>query len=490
MIYINNASKMPIYQQIYEQLKKEIITNNLKEGNRLTSTRVLANNLCVARNTVENAYSQLCLEGYVLNKPGSGFIVQNINDDFLSYPNISFNKSLTSVPLHQKNADHPLLSSAQELLSSTHDESAVYRYNFQYGNLDNAAFPSSLWRHFTGEALLSIDAQKINLYCDKQGELDLRIEIMKYVEKSRGVSCTPDQIVLCCGTQYALDLVCKFFPADSRKLAIEEPCYDGARTVFENNGFEIIPIPIKSDGISISDLERSSARVTYITPSHQFPTGVAMPIQNRINLLYWATQNDCIIVEDDYNSEFRYNARPIPALQSIDNNGRVIYLGTFSKVLSSGLRMSYMILPTWLLPKYQRIFAGYYSAVPWLMQRIVRLYMAGGHWERQIRKICFSYKKKHDVLVNTITQLMGDKVIIHGKNAGSHILLEFVNGEKQKCLIEKAREYKVKVYSTSPFWYIKENCAENTILIGYSNLSEQEIVEGITLLNKAWFGHY
>ena len=488
MIYINNASKMPIYQQIYEQLKEEIITGTLKEGNRLTSTRVLAKNLCVARNTVENAYSQLCLEGYVLNKPGSGFIVQNINDDLLSYPNISFNKSRTSAPLHRKNADHQSLSGEQETFSSTHDESAVYKYNFQYGNLDNAAFPYSLWRRFTVEALSSIDAHKINFYNDKQGELDLRIEIMKYLQESRGVSCIPDQIVLCCGIQYALDLVCKLFPADSRKLAMEEPGYDGARSVFENNGFEIIPILVKSDGMSIYELERSSSRLTYITPSHQFPSGVVMTIQNRIHLLHWATQKDGIIIEDDYDSEFRYYARPIPALQSIDNNGRVIYIGTFSKALSPGLRMSYMILPKWLLPKYHTIFAGYYSTIPWLQQKIVSLYMAGGHWERHIRKVCLSNKKKHDILIQIITQLMGDKVIIHGNNAGLHIVLEFVNGEKQKWLIEKAREYQVKVYSTSPFWYIKGNCSENSILMGFSMLSEKEIVDGITLLNKAWFG--
>jgi len=461
---------MPIYQQIYEHLKRKIMAGTLKEGDKLTSTRVFAKNFCVARNTVENAYSQLCLEGYVLNKPGSGFIVQGMNDHLPSF--------LKNDLMHE--------SQYAELERSSFEEPKVYLYDFQYGNLD-ILFPYSLWRRFTTEILLSFDAQRINSYNDKQGELDLRIEIMKYLQEARAVSCTPDQIVLCCGTQYALDMICKLFSDDGRKLAMEEPGYNGARTVFVNNGFEIIPIPIQSDGISIPDLERSSVKLTYITPSHQFPTGVVMPIQNRLHLLHWATQQNGIIIEDDYDSELRYHARPIPSLQSLDTSGRVIYLGTFSKSLSPGLRMGYMILPKWLLPKYHTMFAKYSSSIPWLEQKIVSLYMAGGHWERHIRKVCLYNKKKHDVMLKTITQLMGDKIIIQGNNAGLHILLQFVNGEKQNWLIDKAREYKVKVYPTSPFWHTKENASENTLLLGFSMLNEKEIVDGLTLLNKAWF---
>ncbi len=471
MIHIDSTSNVPIYQQIYEQLKEKIMAGTFKEGDRLTSTRVFAKNFCVARNTVENAYSQLCLEGYVLNKPGSGFIVQSMNDHLLS--------SLQANDLvHESQYDG--------LVKSSFEEPEAYLYDFQYGNLD-IPFPYSMWRRFTTEVLLSFDARRINSYNDKQGELDLRIEIMKYLQEARAVSCTPDQIVLCCGTQYALDVICKLFSDGGRKLAMEEPGYNGARTVFVNNDFEIIPIPIQADGISISDLERSSVKLTYITPSHQFPTGVVMPIQNRLHLLHWATQQNGIIIEDDYDSELRYHARPIPSLQSLDTSGRVIYLGTFSKSLSPGLRMGYMILPKWLLPKYHIMFEKYSSSIPWLEQKIVSLYMAGGHWERHIRKVCLYNKKKHDVMIKTITQLMGDKITIQGNNAGLHILLQFVNGEKQNWLIDKARESKVKVYPTSPFWHIEENAPESTLLLGFSMLNEKEIVDGITLLNKAWF---
>ena len=475
MIYINEKSEVPIYQQIYEQIKDDIVKGVLVEGDRLTSTRVLAKELYVSRNTVENSYSQLSLEGYVESIPGSGFIVKNINEELLFYP------SKTPGKLH-KNIEKDNNES-----SSFNDDPLLYKYNFQYGNFDDSMFPHSLWRRLTTEALLSIDAKKINFYNDKQGELDLRMEIMNYLKVFRGVSCTAEQIVICSGNQHALDLICKIFSKYSPKIAIEDPGYDGARIVFENNNFEINPIPVKSDGINILELENSSAKLVYITPSHQFPTGVIMPIQNRIHLLHWATQNDGVIIEDDYDSEFRYHSRPIPSLQSIDKNERVIYLGTFSKALSPGLRMSYMILPKWLLSKYNELFNGYYPTVPWLQQKILSLYMSGGHWERHLRKVRLSYKKKHDTLIQTLTNLMSDKVIIHGNNAGLHIVLEFVNGENQDWLIDTAKSYKIKVYPISPFWYIKESYSNNMILMGFSMLNEEEIIEAITILKKTWF---
>ncbi|HBD63405.1 MAG TPA: PLP-dependent aminotransferase family protein [Clostridiales bacterium] len=474
MIYINGKSELPIYQQIYEQIKEDIVKGVLIEGDKLTSTRSLAKELCVSRNTVENSYFQLSIEGYVESLPGSGFIVKNINEELLLYP------SEISDELH-KNIGKDKESSL------FNDDSLLYKYNFQYGNFDDSTFPYSLWRRLTAEALLSIDTKKINFYNHKQGEPGLRMEIMNYLKIFRGVSCIAEQIVICSGNQHALDLICKIFSKCSPKIAIEEPGYDGARIVFENNNFEIHPIPVKSDGINILELENSSAKLVYITPSHQFPTGVIMPIQNRIHLLHWATQNDGVIIEDDYDSEFRYHSRPIPSLQSIDKNERVIYLGTFSKALSPGLRMSYMILPKWLLSKYNQLFNGYYPTVPWLQQKIISLYMSGGHWERHLRKVRLSYKKKHDTLIQTLTDLMGDKVIIHGNNAGLHIALEFINGEQQDWLIETAKAYKIKVYPISQFWYIKENYSSNMILMGFSMLNEEEIIEAITILNKIWF---
>jgi len=480
MIKINSELKMPLYQQIYEQIKAKIIAGAYKEGMRLTSTRELARDLCVGRNTVENAYGQLCLEGYMASRPGSGFVVLNVIDDLLPLSLKTPAREISDLPTG-------FVPSGKKADRSSHNLFTEYKYDFHYGSLDHTFFPYSLWRRLTTEALSSFESQNVNYYNDKQGELCLRIEIMNYLRESRGVRCTPDQIVLCCGTQYALDLICALFPEGNRKVAMEEPGYSGVRIVFEKNNYEIKPIPIGPDGMDISKLKKSSARLTYITPSHQFPTGVVMPIQYRAQLLQWAVQRDGVIIEDDYDSEYRYHSRPIPSLQSIDNHGRVIYLGTFSKSLAPGLRMSYMVLPEWLLDQYRSVFEGYHSTVPWIEQKAMSLFMAGGHWEKHLRKVCLKSNKKHEILLHEIRRQMGDKVRIHSHNAGLHILLEFLNGEHQERLIEQAKEHQVRVYPTLQFWYTKECCRKNFVLMGFSKLTEEEIVDGIGLLNKAWF---
>lgn len=479
MIDIATESKLPFYQQIYEQLKQQIVTGVLKEGTRLASTRELAKNLCVARNTVENAYAQLCLEGYVLNKAGSGFIVLDICGDKL--PTRCLPTTGTTIRHSQ-----PPARPGNTLAGA--DTAAICRYDFQYGNLGQTSFPSALWRRLTADALSSFEAQKISFYSDKQGELELRTAIMTYLLESRGVRCIPEQIVLCCGTQYALDVICHLASGYGLQIAVEDPGYDGAKIVFQNNGYEIVPVSVGAEGIKLDELQRSPARLVYITPSHQFPTGAVMPIHNRLQLLQWAEAKDGIIIEDDYDSEFRYHTRPIPALQSIDVDDRVVYLGTFSKSLSPGLRISYIILPMRLLTRYHTVYAGYYSTIPWLQQKIVSLYMVRGHWERHLRKVCLQNKKRHDTIMKAIVECLGNRVKIHGCNAGLHLLLEFTMGETEKWLIEKAKDCGVRVYPTEQFWHRKESCPNNTILMGFSMLSEQDIMAGIGLLKKAWSG--
>jgi GntR family transcriptional regulator / MocR family aminotransferase len=435
--------------------------------------RALSKNLCIGKNTIENAYSQLCLEGYVINKPRSGFVVLDIQENTLP----TLRDVVSAAPSSAKLA--PFNKSPQKPMKA--------HYDFQYGNLDPSFFPSSLWRRLTSEVLGSYDTRSMSSYNDKQGELDLRIEVMNYLRDSRGVRCTPEQVVLCCGTQYALDLICKLFPEGKRKVAFEEPGYDGARIVFENNGFEIDTVSVGTEGLDLHALEQTQAKLTYITPSHQFPTGMVMPIQQRIQLLKWADQRGGYIIEDDYDSEFRYHSRPIPSLQSIDDYSRVIYLGTFSKSFSPGLRMSYVVFPQELLSKYHETFTEYESSLPWLEQKVMSLYMARGHWEQHLRKVCLANKKKHDALLQAVQKQMSAKVKIHGANAGLHILLEFLGGEKQEWLIDKAQRNMVQVYPTRQYWYQKEACTENFILMGFSKLTEDEIAKGVSILKETWF---
>lgn len=211
-----------------------------------------------------------------------------------------------------------------------------------------------------------------------------------------------------------------------------------------------------------------------------------MPIGKRMALLSWAEDNGGWIIEDDYDSELRYNGRPIPSLQSIDRQGRVIYMGTFSKTLSPGIRMSYMVLPERLAARFKTVFAGFQCTVPWPEQTVLARFMANGIWEKHLRKICLIKKKKHDLVVSTITRLFGDRIRIHGHNAGLHLLLELPEGPGESDLVSTAAEHGVRVYPASPFWEDKERCPKNCLFIGYGMLSEQDIVAALERLCGAW----
>lgn len=468
MLHIDRNSRQPIYQQLYEQIKQDILTKNLPVGMKITSTRALAEELQIGRNTVENAYAQLVLEGYLTNIPSSGYVVNNLQFD-----------------LNQRTTEMILKNKVTAVGSNCGSESI--KYNFQYGNLNSANFPHKLWRAYLTDILTGFEEQEVHSYGDVEGDLELRTQLKEYLYHSRGVNCQAEQIIICSGTQSALEIMIKIFPYAKKQVAMEEPCYNGASIIFRSNGFEIQPISVYEDGIGIHELSSSSAKMVHITPSHQFPMGVVMPIHKRIQLLSWARACDSIIIEDDYDSEFRYNGRPIPSLQSIDEYERVVYIGTFSKSLSPGLRMAYIILPKWLLPKYKERFTGHQCTVPLIEQKIMARFIADGHWEKHVRKICLAHRKKHDTLIHAIKNNIGDKVQIHGHQAGLHILLEFLDGQQEEDLIHKALECKVKVYPVSPFWLNEHNYKNNALILGYGMISEEDISKAIEILSQAWF---
>lgn len=466
MLKIDRNSNLPIYQQIYKQIKDDILSGNLPAGFRITSTRALATELQVGKNSVENGYGQLVLEGYITSIPGSGYIVNKL--EFYLHQELPYKENQTT-------------QSSEQISNKTE-----VKYSFQYGELEAESFPSKVWRAYVADMLDEPQAQSIHSYVDVRGDVQLRQELKRYLYRSRGVSCETEQIIICCGTQSALEIIIKIF-AGKKIIAMEEPGYDGARAVFKSNDFKILPVPVNEKGIDLHRLSSLSVPMVYIAPSHQFPTGAVMPIQNRMEILNLAYERDMIIIEDDYDSEFRYKGQPIPSLQSIDKAERVIYIGTFSKVLSAGLRMSYLVLPKWLLPIFQEKYQGYHSTTPLLEQKILAKFMREGDWEKQLRRICLSHKKKHDILISAIKQYMGNRVRIHGHQAGLHILLEFMEGHKEDALIEKALNYGIRVCPASPFWLEKGNYKGNLLVLGYGKIKEKDIVTAVKLLNKAWF---
>lgn len=468
MLILDKNADTPLYMQIYNQLKAQIIAGDLEVGNVLPSIRTLAKTLLVARNTVESAYQQLCSEGYVHSKVGSGYRVQKIEVKHDIKAN-RLDKTALQEQIHEQGVSH------------------IARYNFQYGRLDISNFPLRIWRRLLNQTLLSDDIACITAYNERKGNLELRIQIMKYLAESRGVVCKPEQIILCPGAMSCLRLICQLLMQDIEIAAVEDPCYDTARQILSNHGYHVVPIELQNDGIHIEHLAASNAKILYTTPSHQFPTGIVMPINKRLKLLEWADKNNAYIIEDDYDSELRYNSRPIPSIHSLDKKGRVIYINSFSKALAPGLRMGFLVLPEALLDMYQSNFSKYNCSVPWLDQKVMYHFMEQGHWYRFLNKVSISFKKKHDALISTINEEMGKCVKIHGNNAGLHILLEVNNGMSEKELIKSAMEAGIKVYPVSNCWINLQNYSNNMVLIGFSSLSEEEIILGIRQLSSVWF---
>ncbi|WP_346961721.1 PLP-dependent aminotransferase family protein [Clostridium sp.] len=469
MIYIQENSNNPMYLQIYHQVKKDIEQGNIAHGERLPGIRTLAQTLGIARNTVSQAYTQLAVEGYIQARHGAGFFVLDTSSKFTERNYVPRGIDALSVKrLEQKKP--------------------VSLYDFQYGTLPYEQFPFKLWRKYTSQVILSSQKEVVNQYPDKQGDLLLREEIKKHLYRSRGMICSKEQIIIGCGLNYSLNILCTLLRKENNTIAMEEPGYNGARDVFINNNYNVHAIPASKDGLILSSIHGSDACATYVTPSHQFPYGTVMPIFQRKELLNWAKVNDAYIIEDDYDSELRYDANPVPALHSLDSEDRTIYIGTFSKSLSPSLRVNYMVLPVRLLKRYHSLFSSHNSPVSWLTQCVLAAYMRDGNYERHIRKMCIIYKRCHDIFVQEATEMFGRKVILHGRGAGVHFVLEFPGGEEQDWLIKQAEKVGVKVYSMIPFWNDRNDCPRNIIFVGYSLLSEQQIREGIALLQSAWFG--
>ena len=473
MLKLDATSAMPLFQQIYCQIRADILSGTRAEGTRLPSLRAMSKEMQVGKNTVESAYAQLALEGYIAAMPGSGHKVNPI------YGLLHQMESSPPAPLSPVGNDH-----AQKI-------SQHYRYNFSYENSDGSTFPNAIWRKLTSQILADDDAAsgyptEMHSYGGAAGYLPLRHQLASYLYRSRGVRCSAEQVIICSGLQPSIMSILRLLQGECSSVALEDPGYHGARAVYECFNISTIAVPVKEDGLDLAVLAKSSARVAHIAPSHQFPTGVVMPISKRMEIMNWAMENESFIIEDDYDSELRYSGRPIPSMQSIDTNGRVIYLGTFSKVLSPGLRMSYMVLPPQLYQRFREIFSNFQCTVPWLEQAVLTRFMAEGHWERHLRKICQQKKKKHDLFVNTVNHLWGERATIHGHNAGLHLLLEFTGGPSEEELVSKAAMAEIKVHPASHLWSDKARCPKNCLFMGYGMLSESDIVSALKMLKVAW----
>lgn len=469
-IQLTTDSDHCLYEQIYEYIKNEIRTGKLLAGEKLPSTRSLAEYLQVARSTVDTAYSQLLAEGYIEARPCKGYFVCRVEELF------DLSDSWQGRAADEEKDRQTVIDKAVQM-----------QYDFSPHAITMKYFPFATWKRITKEILVDANSEMFALG-DARGDYELRETISRYLHSSRGVNCTPEQVIIGAGNDYLLMLLEKILGRHV-PIAMENPTYKRAYQVFSSFAYEIETIPMDEFGIRVEALKESQARVAYIMPSHQYPTGIVMPIGRRMELLRWAEEKeDRFLIEDDYDSEFRYKGKPIPSLQASDRSGKVIYIGTFSKSIAPAIRVGYLVLPRQLLTRYQESCGFFASTVSRIDQRILNEFIKNGYFERYLNKMRKLYKEKHDYLLELLKPFE-KSFMISGENAGLHILLTSKKKISEKRMTEAAAANGIRLYglSDSLFHAGKENDRyRDTIALGYGALGKEEIQQGIQRLKIAW----
>lgn len=455
---VKRNHKSPMYRQVYLYIKSQIERGRLQESTKLPSVRQLAQLLGVSRNTTQTAYEQLLAEGYIRSEPKKGYYVQiSITDDFLG------DQFTKIVEKKQTIIHHPMI-------------------DFRPGKVDHEHFPLTKWRSLANQVLKE---NIVTQYGEQQGDPLLRESLANYLFQSRGVQTTANNTIIGSSTQQLLFLLTVLLKQEYKKIAVEDPGYNGARKIFEMQALKIIPIPVVKNGLDLSQLNASGARLVYVTPSHQFPLGMTMPVTKRYQLIEWAERTDSYIIEDDYDSEFRYKQHPIPSLHSLTSCDRIIYMSTFSKALLPSLRMSYMVLPDPLMNVYENHREVLEQTASSLHQRTMHYFMKEGHWHSHLRKMRSVYKRKMRVLVDAIHTHFEEYVSVIGTAAGLYIVLEVNTEQSEKWLVQEASKKGIKVYPCSPY-FVSSTPKRPHIQLGFAGLTEIEIVEGIQILADVW----
>lgn len=449
-----------LYMKVYEYMKDLIISGAYAYGEKIPSKRALASLLHCSLNTVQSAYGQLVDEGYLIAQEKRGYYVADLEGIAAGM------RQVEPIEVSQRQA-------------------VPFRYNFSYQGIDLSAFPITVWRRLTRE-VLSDETLRFLESGNPKGEWDLRVSIATYLRLSRGVQCTPNQILIGSGTEYLLQLLIQLFDAET-VYAIEDPGYEKLALMFNRARVSFRPISVDESGLVPQSLAESDADVVCITPSHQFPTGSIMPVGRRVQLLSWAQEKEGrYIIEDDYDSEFRFAGKPIPSLQGLDQSGRVIYLGSFSKSLFPSLRISYLVLPDQLASRYDEVLNFTVCPVPLTEQLTLAHFLSRGHFDRHLNRMRKLYRGKRDTLVAALKASFPD-IRIEGASGGGHLLVHLDSQVPEEILVRRAAEAGVKVYALSRFFCGRtQKPRRSTLLLGYASLSLQEIQEAVELLTGAW----
>src|SRR5262252_2936573 len=459
----------PLYRRVYHALKAMIRAGRLGPAARLPSTRVLARDLGVSRNTVMLPYEQLAAEGYLVSRHRGTTSVAGVVPSRVAL-----------APARPKLEAAPRLSASARLPKAP-------RYDFRYGSPAVDEFPREIWRRLLAARARRAARESFG-YGAPAGYGPLRDALSEYLARARGVSCDAERIVIVNGSQQALDLVSRVLLDPGDSAVVEEPHYSGVTIPFEAAGARLIKVPVDASGLDTSrlPLAGAGARLAYVTPCHQFPTGVIMPLERRLALLRWASRVGAWIVEDDYVSEFRYEGHPLEALQSLDRAGRVVYIGTFSKTLFPALRLAYLVLPSALVrPFVAAKWAADRFSAP-LAQEALAEFITSGQFERYLRRAGSRNASRRRALIEALRRHFGDRIEIAGENTGVHLVVWFndVKPRELDAVIARAAKAGVGVYSIAPAYTRPPDRAG--LLFGYAALTEAEIRAGIQRLAQTF----
>jgi GntR family transcriptional regulator / MocR family aminotransferase len=478
---IDPESTKSIYRQLYTSLRIAILNGQLAPGTQLPSTRALALELGFARGTILNAYEQLFAEGYVENKMGGGtYVARELPDELLRVP------AIQAPALSQDQRSRTLslrgIAMASTAYASTYDLSPVRVFRPGLAALD--AFPLKIWSRITTRHARQRSYDLLN-YGDPAGYKPLRQVIAGYLGSVRAVKCDPEQVIIVSGSQQALDLTSRVLLDPGEDVLIEDPCYPGARGALLGAGAHLIPVPVDKEGMDIiAGMARSAtARMAYVTPSHQYPLGVTMSLARRLALLEWARRTKAWILEDDYDSEFRYKGRPLSALQGLDTSGHVIYIGTFSKVLFPALRLGYMVVPPDLVDGFIAARTMIDLHPPTLGQVILTDFLTEGHFGRHIRRMRELYAGRQAALVSAAALELTGLLDVHANEAGMYLIGWLLHGQDDQRASQSAATYGIEALPLSAFRIEPGNT--QGLLLGYAAFSEDEIHRGVQHLAEA-----
>ncbi|MGB3717691.1 MAG: PLP-dependent aminotransferase family protein [Candidatus Promineifilaceae bacterium] len=472
-LVLDPDSPVPLYRQLYDQLRIMILDGRIEPGFRLPPSRRIAADHQIARVTVTTAYEQLQAEGFVTSRVGAGTFVSDLPE--------LFPRQVDSAGKYTAS----LSTWGQRVLEiGVSDERGIpagrRTIDFGFGRSFPHIFPYDVWRRLLAR-YLSTDDTMLSHYGSVAGYYPLRQAVAGYLSRLRGVRCSADQVIIVSGMQQALDLLARLLLNSGDEVLVETPGYSGAFELFRTFGARLRALPVDVDGFPVEQIPVSSqARLAFVTPSNQFPRGGTMPLTRRLSLLRWAREANALILEDDYDGELRYTGHPISALQGLDRDERVVYLGTFSKVLFPALRLGYVVLPLSLANPFHQAMNLVDRGAPTLTQAAVTDFINEGHFERHLRRLRSEYGRRRRSLVEAIERYLGDGVSYSQVEAGLHVMLYLPSVVDEKVLVNEAAYAGVGVYPGEP--YHLDRPAPPSILLGFSGLNTDEIVEGVNRL--------